>query len=78
MAHINGVQLLGIPSLVQKSSSIRGIPLHNFTFGSQPSNSFAFVMSGEDHPGCSPLEDIITYKELIEVREGIKTCNSTD
>lgn len=34
------------PSLNRKSSSMRGRPSRNLIFGSHPSNSFAFVMSG--------------------------------
>lgn len=37
---------LETPSLSLKSSSISGRPSRNFTFGSHPNNSFAFVISG--------------------------------
>lgn len=68
-AYINGPQFfLWIPSLLRKSSSIKGMPSHNFTFGSHPSNPFAFVMPGFLWRGSSSVfstEMIFTFGLII-------------
>lgn len=46
ITHTARFYFLKIPSLLRKSSSISGIPSRSLIFGSQPNNSFAFVMSG--------------------------------
>lgn len=66
-------QFLGTPSLVRKSSSIRGRPSRNLTFGSHPSNSFAFEMSGFLWRGSSGVFSTILISTL-----GLISCNHVD
>lgn len=64
---------LGTPSLVRKSSSMRGRPSRNLTFGSHPSRSLAFVMSGFLWRGSSGVFSTIIISTL-----GLMSCKSHD
>lgn len=75
----NGTQaFLWIPSLLRKSSSIRGRPSRNLILGSQPSNSFAFVMSGFLWRGSSGVFSTVTIltSGLISCKTPRFTVNS--
>lgn len=63
---------LGISSLLRKSSSMRGRPSRNLTFGSQPSNSLAFVISGFLCRGSSGV-----FSTVIIFTSGLMSCRIT-
>lgn len=63
----------GTPSLSRKSSSMRGRPSRSLIFGSHPSNSLAFVMSGFLWRGSSGVFSTITISTL-----GLISCRLHD
>lgn len=68
-SNIDNQFFLAAPSLKRKSSSMRGRPSRNLIFGSQPSNSFAFVMSGFRCLGSSGV-----FSTLFISTPGLMSC----
>lgn len=68
-SNIDNQFFFAAPSLKRKSSSMRGRPSRNLIFGSQPSNSFAFVMSGFRCLGSSGV-----FSTLFISTPGLMSC----